>query len=415
MQEKLLATMVILVVSNGANATDNDWLRFSGFGTLGIAHSSDKGADFRSNIEQSSGAGLTNKIDSGVDSVFGVQTDVQMLPGLTGTAQIVSRRLSDYNSTRPYFEWANVKYQATRNLFVRGGRIVAPMFTQSDARMVGYAQTSVRPSGEVYLLNPITYMNGGDIGYRFEAGPVLYKVGAAAGSLNQTLASLAGTFNYRFKNQLVNASAEFSGSTLRLGYARITMDGTGDALTLYNSALANLAANNVANAALVKERTELSNVKGDFYNIGYTYDKNQWLLQAEFASRRMDKDSVVDLDGYSLLAGYRIAKWTPYLSWSHMAHKSAIDLPPVDVSSLASPLARGTVTALRDSFMQRNTRTNIGAGVRWDVIENVALKAQVERINKGSGGPGLFANGTPEFLANERTINVYSATLDFVF
>ena len=125
MQKKLIAAMVMLAVNHGANAADNDWLKFSGFGTLGVVHSSDKGADFRNNIEQTSGAGLSNKLDSGVDSVFGAQADVQIAPGLTGTAQVVTRRMSDYNSTKPAFEWANLKYQVTRDLFVRGGRIVA--------------------------------------------------------------------------------------------------------------------------------------------------------------------------------------------------------------------------------------------------------------------------------------------------
>lgn len=415
MNNKTFAALIALALGQGAHATDNTWLRFSGFGTVGVAHSSDKGADFRNNIEQSTGAGVTNKIDSGVDSVFGAQADVKLLPGLSGTAQIVSRRLSDYNSSRPYFEWANLKYQVARDLFIRGGRVVAPMFMISDSRMVGYAQTAVRPVGEVYLINPITYMNGADVGYRFEAGPVLYKLGAAAGTLNQTLTATAGTFHYRFKNRMVNASAEYNGSTLRVGYARIGIDFKGDALTRYDDALATLVANNVAGAASVQERTTHTGVKGDFYNLGYVFDKDQWLLQAEFASRKLDKDAIIDLDSYALLVGYRIDKWTPYLSWSHMAHKSAIDLPALDVSSLNNPQAGGTVIGLNNSFMQRNSRTNIGAGVRWDVIENVAIKAQIERINKGKGGQALFINGSPEFVANDRQVNVYSATLDFVF
>ena len=43
--------------------------------------------------------------------MFGAQADVQIAPGLTGTAQVVTRRMSDYNNTKPAFEWANLKYQ----------------------------------------------------------------------------------------------------------------------------------------------------------------------------------------------------------------------------------------------------------------------------------------------------------------
>lgn len=416
MQKKLIAAMVMLAVNNGANAADNEWLKFSGFGTLGVVHSSDKGADFRNNIEQTSGAGLSNKLDSGVDSVFGAQADVQIAPELTGTAQIVTRRMSDYNSTKPAFEWANLKYQVTRDLFVRGGRIVAPMFMISESRMVGYSQTAVRPIGEVYLINPITYLNGADIGYRFEAGPVLYKIGAAAGNLSQEITSGAVKSNYRFKNKLINASAEYKGSTVRVGYARLNTDVKSDTLSAYDAALATLVANNVPNAATVQDNTTHTNLKIDFYNLGYVYDRNEWLVQAEYGARKIDKDSIVDMDGFWLLGGYRIGKWMPYVSWSHMAHKSAISFPTVDTSSLgANSAAAKTYAAVSNNFMQRFDRTNIGAGVRWDIIENVALKAQVERIDKGPGGTSYFVNGTSEFFANERKVNVYSATLDFVF
>lgn len=407
MRKNMFAAMVALAVSQLANAADNDWLKFSGFGTLGVVHSNDKSADFRANLEQTkSGAGLTHKIDSGVDSVFGAQADVKLLPGLTGTAQVVSRRLDA--ESKPYFEWANLKYQVTRDLFVRGGRIVAPMFMISDSRMVGYAQTAVRPIGEVYLINPITYLNGADIGYRFEAGPVLYKIGAAAGKVAQSITSGTATSKYRFNNKLLNAAAEYEGSTFRLGYSRLDIDITSDALSAYDAALANMVANNVPDAESVQAKTAHTGVKVDFYNVGYVYDKNEWLVQAEYGSRKIDKDSIVDIDGYWLLTGYRIGKWMPYLSWSHMAHKSAINLPTNTSSAI--------VNNVNANFMQRFERTNKGIGVRWDAIENVALKAQVERIDKGKGGQAYFINGSnADFFGNNRKINVYSATLDFVF
>lgn len=412
MNYRVLATLIAASLSQPLLAGElPEWVHFSGFGTLGMVHSNNPEADFHATLEPSTGAGRSNKIDSGVDSVLGAQADLQFTPGLSGTAQIVSRRLSDYNSTRPYFEWANLKYQVLPNLYVRGGRIVAPMFAQSDSRMVGYAQTSIRPWGEVYLMNPITYLNGADIGYRFKADNILYRLGAAKGSLSQTLFSNSAqsTLHYKFDNTLLNAAAEYNGSTLRLGYARITINTKADILTAYQTALDALVANHVPNADTIKNNVTFDNAKGDFYNVAYTYDHNACLLQAEWARRKVNTDGIADVDGFGLLAGYRLGNWTPYLQYAQTSHKG-----PSGIPSVSGPGA-ALINGLNQQFQLRIERTNFGAGVRWDVIENVALKMQVEHLNKPAGGNGFFINNTSEFTNNERTINLYSATLDFIF
>lgn len=407
-----LATLIAATLSQSLLAGElPEWVHFSGFGTLGITHSNDPEADFHATLEPSTGAGRSNKIDSGVDSVLGAQADLQFTPELSGTAQIISRRLSDYNSTRPYFEWANLKYQVFPNLYVRGGRIVAPMFAQSDSRMVGYAQTSIRPWGAVYLMNPITYLNGADIGYRFKANNVLYRLGAARGSLSQTLFSNSAqsTFNYKFDNTLLNAAAEYNGSTLRLGYARTTINTQADILSAYQTALDALVANHTPNAATIKNNVTFDNVKGNFYNIAYTYDRNACLLQLEWARRKLNTDGIADVDGFGLLAGYRLGNWTPYLQYAQTMQKG-----PSGIPSVSGPGSR-LVNGLNQQFQLRIERSNFGAGIRWDVIDNVALKMQVEHINKPAGGNGFFINTSNEFTNHERKINLYSATLDFVF
>lgn len=415
MKRKLLASLISAAVCQPVLAAEiSDYVRFSGFGTLGIVHSSDKDADFRGNIEQSTGAGRTNTHDSGVDSVFGAQADVQFMPKLTGTAQIVTRRLSDYNSTRPYFEWANIKYQATRDLSVRAGRVVAPVFMISDSRMVGYAQTMVRPPEEVYFINPITYVNGADVNYKFASGPVLYKVGATIGKLNQTLVSAVGSFSYKFDTKLVNAAAEYNGSTLRLGYGKVDLSASAEALDIYDKGMNTLVNAGVANASTIQSNTYHTDNTVEMYMLGYVYDKNEWLFQSEYVSRKSKSDIVLDLDGFSLMGGYRIAKWTPFLGYAHMSTKNPVILPSLNTSSLP-PGQAGIINALNATYQMPHNRSTWSMGTRWDVIDNVALKVQFDRTDKEKGGTGLFVNSTPEFNNNDRKINVYSATLDFVF
>ena len=56
MKRKLLASLISAAVCQPVLAAEiSDYVRFSGFGTLGIVHSSDKDADFRGNLEQNTG------------------------------------------------------------------------------------------------------------------------------------------------------------------------------------------------------------------------------------------------------------------------------------------------------------------------------------------------------------------------
>ena len=117
---------------------------FSGFGTVGLAHSSEKRADFIANDLQLRGAGRNGKWSAEVDSRIGVQLDAKFNSQLSAVLQVTSEQRYD-GSYKPELEWANIKYQITPDLSVRAGRIVLPTFLLSDSRKVGYASPWVRP------------------------------------------------------------------------------------------------------------------------------------------------------------------------------------------------------------------------------------------------------------------------------
>ena len=170
----------------------------------------------------------------------------------------------------------------------------------------------------------------------------------------------------------------------------------------------------VANASTIQSNTYHTDNTVEMYMLGYVYDKNEWLFQSEYVSRKSKSDIVLDLDGFSLMGGYRIAKWTPFLGYAHMSTKNPVILPSLNTSSLP-PGQAGIINALNATYQMRHNRSTWSMGTRWDVIDNVALKVQFDRTDKEKGGTGLFVNSTPEFNNNDRKINVYSGTLDFVF
>ena len=121
--------------------------------------------------------------------------------------------------------------------------------------------------------------------------------------------------------------------------------------------------------------------------MGLIYDNGELLLQAEIVSRHTHQGGLLNMDGYYVTAGYRVASWTPYATYSRFMPDGA----------LLSPLP--------------NTRT-VAAGLRWDALHNVALKAQIE---SAQSNPFNFAHAAPRFSVSSRKANVFTVLSDFVF
>ena len=85
---------------------------FSGFGTLGVVHSSEDLADFTASIFKPNGAGYTRSWSPSVDSLIGGQVIANFSPKLSAMVQAISEQNYD-NTYTPRIEWANLKYQLT--------------------------------------------------------------------------------------------------------------------------------------------------------------------------------------------------------------------------------------------------------------------------------------------------------------
>src|ERR1700692_321141 len=78
----------------------------SGFGTLGVVHSSEDKADFTSTIFKPNGAGYSHDWSAAVDSLIAAQVTAHFTPQLTAVLQLDAEQNYD-NSYRPHVEWAN--------------------------------------------------------------------------------------------------------------------------------------------------------------------------------------------------------------------------------------------------------------------------------------------------------------------
>jgi len=331
--------------------------KLNGFGTVGLARSSESGADYVFDNLQPRGAGRTHEWSSDVDSRLGVQLTANFTPQLSGVVQVVSEYRADGTYT-PFFNWANLKYAFTPDFSVRIGRIALASFLASDSRKIGFSNITARPPIEVYRLLALKDSDGIDAVYRSHYGDITNSVTVLYGKKTVTntrgvdvhSSGVAGVFD-----------------TLETGF-----------LTVHA-------------AYQVRDVDNQNPPLGRFMSIGASYDPGDWFTSAEYVK-------AINFNGTGIKAtraawyingGYRFGNFSPYVTVS--------DLRPLTDTGQA-PIAQRTYAT----------------GVRWDFARNMDLKLQFDRIHLGENSFGTLQNIAPGVKPGGQIL-ITSVLMDFLF
>jgi hypothetical protein len=335
---------------------------FSGFGTLGVVHSSEDQADFISNGTQPKGAGFTNSWSATPDSKLGLQLSAQLTDRLSVVLQAVSQYQAD-GTYRPALEWGNIKYQVTLDFDVRVGRIALPTFMYSDFLNVGYSLPYVRIPIEMYALLPVSRSDGVDSSYRFHIGDATNTIQAFAGRYDL---SIPGGGNYKIRDlHGIVDTFEYGALTLHFCYQTLRYDVNQVGFLVRNDPQA-------------------------IETIGASYDPGTWFVSGEWIRT---PDAAAGLYyGWYVIGGRRFGKFTPYIDHAHADLASA--------GTLGGPPS-----------INQDTST---LGLRWDFMRNLDLKLQLDHTELHGGGNYFFVNQQPGFRETG-TVNVFSLAVDFVF
>jgi predicted porin len=407
-----LATLMMLsccVARAGEDTAVEDAPRwtFGGFGTLGAVHSSESAADFSANVLNPGDAGHSRAWSAGVDSRLGMQLGVNLDSSWSAVLQLVSERTLR-GGYAPRVEWANVQYQATPDLSLRVGRIALPLLLTGDYRKAGYALPWVRPPVEMYGLIPLSSSDGVDASYRWRAGDANNLTQAFFGRTDLPVSAtaraqaraLSGLSNTTTAGALT-VRASFMTTRLSVGIARELFDG--------------LRAFGPQGAALA-DRYDVNDVRAEVTALGFNYDPGAWFAMGEIG--RMNARSYLgDKTSAYLSAGYRFGDATPYLTYAASRANTATSTAGLDLAALPPPLAAAGArlnAGLNQLLAAIPRQRSVGAGVRWDLCPDYALKLQYDRITPQQGSYGTFINVQPGFRSG-RPIAVVSAALDFVF
>ena len=373
-----------------AQADSESVFTLQGFGTLGATRTSSNEVEFVRDLSQPRGAG--QNWDAGVDSVLGVQANWRLNPQLEAVVQAVSRYRYDRTLT-PEISWVYLKYEPTPNLSLRAGRLGTEFFMMADSRLVGYSFLTVRPPGDFFWSLPFYSIDGADaaltlpIGDHLIRGKLFYGISNGYIPLAEKQWKLDGSV-------MAGGYVDFqSGAWLfRASYANLLFKHD---LPIEDILLARLTPPLAAQAATY---LAVANSRSHYYSLGAVYDSGPWQLQ--FMLNHCDQGSLAfeSSDSGYVLAGYRIAAVTSYLGYSRATSDSR--------GTSLSPITNAIMV---DAHVHQNT-TIVGA--RWDVVRNVALKAQWDSIR---GEPTSIFPYRREQAGWNGKLDVFSVTMDFVF
>jgi hypothetical protein len=383
---------------------------FSAFGTLGLVHSSEDRADYTASSLQPNGAGYTHSWSPDIDSRLGAQVIAHFTPQLSAMLQVISEQRFD-KTYKPYVEWANITYQPVPEFSVRLGRIVLPTFLLSDSRKVGYANPWVRPPVEFYGLLPIFGSDGADASYNLHVGDVVDTLVGTYGNA-RFRAPGGGEFGAR-RLWVIADTIEYRSLTVHIAFQSSSYTYRADSpLDALFDGFRQFGPQGIALA----DKYDLDNKLAQVVTAGAMYDPGKWFMTGEWGRRNLHSAVGVSTAWY-LSGGYRLAKFTPYLTFAEIKANSNTFDPGLNVSALppylAAPAAglNAGLNTILASIADQNT---ISVGARWDVMKNIDLKLQYDRIDLGATSAGTLVNVQPGFQRGG-SVNLLSIAIDFVW
>jgi len=407
-QRLSVSASVILCLSgpSGAWAQEefaaSDWPSISlhGFGTLGATRTDTDRAQFVRDLSQPNGAGTrwTGK----VDSLLGLQANIQFSPSTEGVVQAVTRYHAD-SSYRPELTWAFLRHDFSSDLYVRAGRLGTEFYTQGDSRLVGYSNVSVRPTPDFYGSLVFSYIDGVDASATVPVASGLLKGKLFWGQSPEKTPYASSVLWDQRGTDLAGGYLDYSiGSwQVRLSHVQVRFNHEMPVDALLRSIGDPLQG--VSYLSLVPQMA-MADSQTNFNSLGLVYDQGPLNVQLMLNQIKHDGAAYADTKAAYALAAYRLGTVTPYLGVS----RSFSDLESLP-SSAVPGVNELTSLLVAQSVTNQHTYT---LGGRWDLQKNLALKAQVDWVHGKPTSKFPFKSVQSDW---DGRMTVVSLALDFVF
>lgn len=288
--------------AHGVELLDDNRLNLRGFGTLGVSCYTADRYDFQRE-ERPDGPGLSRRCDGALDSSLGLQIDGNLSDRLQATLQAIGYHRAD-DSYAPELTQANLRWTLADNVYLRAGRLQAPLFLDSESRNVHFTQPWARPPVELYNKATAYTIDGLELsrrglsrGWHVEAAAGVAHSSFDVARRNGTDATDAVDVNLAYAKLRLEQGAWLLSSSLLGGNVTYLTPETNAALSMLAPALAQDLAVDEKRLIMV--------------SVGARYETNRWLAQSEYLFRYTDT-MLRDQHAAYLMAGRRFGDWMPY-------------------------------------------------------------------------------------------------------
>ena len=392
--------IAILAISaaNKTYANDID-VQFSGFASLTLSYTDDSDIGFASSYSNVNESGFS----ATRDSILGGQANISLSKNWDSVFQVVIQDHA-FKSFDNFLELAFVRYRPTRHWAIRAGRLNSDLYLLSEYPYVGYAYLWVRPPHSYYsFANIAGNFDGVDVEYSKAINDGFLRLKLAYGSTTAKLQAYNDDFFIDFDN-LTTFSATYSLDAWTMRFSLSKSDFGDYKLTSLDEYLAAL---NSIPQSIWPQAQKISNkfnTKGnsiEYAAFGLTYDHNNWLIQSEMGISESDwivAPSV--LSGY-ISAGYRVDNAIFYTGFTAAKHRHDVikvndpAFPPSTPEQFSVPIQQLAVASQSAVKVTNVHQHSINVGVKWQLSERIALKAQLDRFDIKPQGAGLWSLSNP--------------------
>ena len=412
--------IAILVISaaNKSDANEID-VQFSGFASLTLSYTDDSDIGFASNYlnENDTGFSVTR------DSILGGQANISLSKNWDSVVQVVVQDHT-FKSLDNFLELAFVRYRPSRHWAIRAGRLNSDLYLLSEYPYVGYAYLWIRPPHEYYsFANIAGNYDGVDIEYSKAIDEGFLRLKLAYGSSTAKLKADNDDFFIDFDN-LTTFSVTYSLDAWTARFSLSKSDFGGYKLTSLDEFLALLDAVPQSIWPQAQTISNKFNTKGhsiEYAAFGLTYDHNNWLIQSEVGISESDWIIAPSVLNTYISAGYRVNNAIFYTSFSAAKNRHdviQVNEPvfspgiPDQISEPIQQLALATQAAIKVPYVHQHS---INIGVKWQLSERLALKAQLDRFDIKPEGAGLWSLSNPADVDKGHKVHMLSLNASMVF
>jgi hypothetical protein len=404
-----VCAQILLLVLAAGPAWAIDW-SFKAFGSMAAIGTDTGNIGFRRDFTQSVGA--TSDWRGDIDSRLGVQVDADIDQEFHATVQWVARNHAG-NFIEQNLEWAFLRWRPRDDLDLRMGRLGFDAFLLSDYRNVSYAFPWMRPPTEFYAPIFAYHFDGADIAKKFNvADGYLTLKGYGGYSATETM-DKSGTSLSRLEGALfgVNLVYETGNWRTRLGFARIqpTQDVRINALGLIDNPMTFAVWPGVQS---IIDNLTVKNKPLHYSSIGLSYDDGVWPLQAEAAYIDSNIAALPSMATAYLSVGRRVSTVTLYSLFgiAESVNRRVVLPEPLTPNPVLLDLKNSIDQTINGNGVDQ---LSLSLGGRWDVYNNVALKAQWSHFWLGSNGNFFWLQS--DAVATPKEVNLWSFGVDFVY